>query len=458
MSIENIGSVAKKDEKISKKIEQVTFNSIRKALPDEAIVGACQEADYKYRNRLITPIVTVMHMILTAIWPEQSFAASWQLLWSHAASRLDISVKSPSLGSVAKARARLPVKLWSNLFEWISQRVQNLSGRFDRWRGHRVILADGTCVSMSDKEELFKAFGTNYGYHGKGKYPLARLVTLCIANTMMVMDYAFGRYNQDENALLHPLLKKLQKGDLLVSDRHFAGANYYCYYKSLGLEFLTRAHQCLKISRIKRIESYGRGDFLGWLIINKNHRKMNPDLPAKIMVRFIRASMRIRNKTKSVWFITSLLDKDKYPADEVVVLYSKRWRIETFFRQLKINFSADVLRSLTSDGIRKEVAARLIAMNIIRTIMIEAAIENGVEPDRISFVCTVRVVISFSPAFTDELFWKLPVIFKKMLIEIASHLIDERPGRNEPRMIRRERQHYPFMQIARCLWREKNVA
>lgn len=458
MSIKNIGSVAANDEKISNKIEQVTFNSIRKALPDEAIIQACKDSDYKYRDRIISPVVTVMHMILAAIWPEQSFAASWHLLWSYAASRLDIAGRSPSLGSVAKARARLPVKLWISLFKLVSQRGQNLSKRFDKWHGHRVILADGTCVSMSDKEELFKAFGTNYGYHGKGKYPLARLVTLCIANTMMVLEYALGRYNQDENALLRPLLKKLQKGDLFIADRHFAGAHYYWYYKSLGLEFLTRAHQCLKISKIKRIESYGRNDFSGWLEINKNYRKINPDLPKRIMVRFIRASIRIRGSTKTVWFVTSLLDRDKYPADEVVCLYAKRWHIETFFRQLKINFSADVLRSQTSDGIRKEVAARLTAINIVRAIMLEAAIEKGVEPDKISFVYAVRAVIMFSPAFSCESFWKLPDVYKRMLVEIASHLIIERPGRNEPRMVRRERQHYPFMQIARRLWRAKYVA
>jgi len=275
---------------------------------------------------------------------------------------------------------------------------------------------------------------------------------------MMVLDYAFGRYNQDENVLLQPLLKKLHKGDLLIADRHFSGANLYCYYKSLGLEFLTRAHQRLKISKIKRIESYGKDDFLGWLVINKNYRKINPDLPKRIMVRFIRASIRIRSRTKSVWFVTSLLDNIKYPADEIVALYARRWRIETFFRQLKINFSADVLRSQTSDGIRKEIAARLIAMNVIRTIMLEAAIEEGVEPDKISFVYAVRAIIIFSPSFSFESFWKLPVIFKKMLTEIASHLIVERPGRNEPRMVRRERQHYPFMQAARKLWRAKHVA
>jgi len=311
---------------------------------------------------------------------------------------------------------------------------------------------------MSDKDELFKEFGTNTGYHGKGKYPLARLVTLCLANTMTILDYAMGRYNQDENTLARPLFKKLRKGDLLLADRHFAAAHFYWYYKSVGLEFLTRVHQCLKISRIKRIESYGANDFLGWLKINENYRKRDTDLPAKVMVRFIKAVIRIRGQRKTIWFVTSLLDNNKYPTDEIVELYARRWRIETLFRQVKINFSADVLRSHTAAGIHKEIAARLIAVNIIRTIMLEAAIEQKVDPVSISFVHAVRAIISFSPAFATEVFWKLPQIYKAMLAEIAAHLIEERPDRIEPRMVRREWQHYPSFKITRTKWRAKYVA
>jgi hypothetical protein len=459
MSIKNIDPVAKNHEKISDKLEQVTFNSVRKVLPDSAIVQACKAADYKYRERKITPIVTVLHMIMAAIWPEESFNASWQVLWANLVSRFAcLSGESPSRGNVSQARARLPVKLWRFLFEWTAQKAQELSEQFDKWNGHRVVLLDGTCVSMSDKIELFEEFGTNNGYHGKGKYPLARLVTLCIANTMAVLDYALGRYEQDENSLARPLLKKLGKGDLLLADRHFAAAHFYWYYKSIGLEFLTRAHQCLKISRIKRIESYSGNDFLGWLKINENYRRKDSDLPGKVLVRFIKAVMRVRGQRKTVWFTTSLLDNKKYPADEIVELYARRWRIETLFKQVKVNFSADVLRSQTPTGIRKEIAARLAAVNIVRTIMLEAAFEQDVEPARISFVHAVRAIISFSPALAIEAFWRLPQIYKAMLVEIAAHLTDERPDRIEPRVVRRERQHYPSLKITRAQWRTKYVA
>lgn len=459
MSVKDIDCASKNHENISKKIEAITFNSIRKVLPDKAIEDACNAAGYRYRQRMITPIVTVLHMILAAIWPEESFAASWQVLWTSFSSMFaEHSGKSPSLGSVAKARYRLPMEMWKELFEWLSLQAQDLSQSFDKWRGHRIVLLDGSCVSMPDNPELFEEFGRPTGFHGKCRYPLARLVTLCLAGTMTVLDYALGRYDQDENYLAKPLLEKLQEGDLLLADRHFAAAHFYWYYKSIDLEFLTRVHQCLKMSRIKRIESYGANDFLGWLKINENYRKKDPRLPAKIMVRFIRTVVLDRCQRKTVWLVTSLLDNKLYPAEEIAFLYGKRWRIETLFREVKINLSADVLRSMCPQAIRKEVAARLVAVNIVRMIIIEAAIEKGVDPTRISFVQAVRVILMFAPALACEPIWKLPQIYKAMLVEIGANLVPERPGRNEPRVITRERKHYPKLKTTREQWRRTYAA
>jgi hypothetical protein len=459
MSNRNIDPALKNHESISEKIESITFNSIRKVLPDKAIEDACDAAGYRYRQRMITPIITVLHMVLAAIWPEESFAASWQILWASFSSMFaEHSGKSPSLGSVAKARYRLPLEIWMKLFEWLSMRAQNLSQSFDKWKGHRVVLLDGSCVSMPDNPELFEEFGRPTGCHGQCRYPLARLVTLCIAGTMTVLGYALGRYDEDENYLARPLLGKLQKGDLLLADRHFAAAHFYWHYKSIGVEFLTKAHQRLKISRIKRIKSYSQNDFLGWLNINEIYRRKNPALPAKIMVRFIRVLVRERGQRKTVWLVTSLLDDSIYPAKEIALLYGKRWRIETLFREVKINLSADVLRSMCPQAIRKEVAARLIAVNIVRMIMIEAAIENNVDPIRISFVHAVRAILMFAPALACEPVWKLPQIYRAMLVEIGTNLVPERLGRNEPRAVTRENKHYPKLKGTREQWRKAYAA
>jgi len=149
MYVKDIDSTSKNHENISEKIESISFNSIRKVLPDNAIKYACYKVGYKYRRRIITPTVTILHMILAAIWPEESLAAGWQVLWASFSSRFSNDAgKSPSLGSVAKARYRLPLELWENLFEWVSQQSQRFSQSFDKWRGHRLILLDGTCCLL----------------------------------------------------------------------------------------------------------------------------------------------------------------------------------------------------------------------------------------------------------------------------------------------------------------------
>src|SRR4030043_2429929 len=106
MPNKNIGPASKNHESISEKIEAITLNSIREVLPDKAIEDACNAAGYRHRQREIKPTLTVLHMILAAIWPEESFAARWQVLWASFSSMFaEHSGKSPSLGSVAKARS-----------------------------------------------------------------------------------------------------------------------------------------------------------------------------------------------------------------------------------------------------------------------------------------------------------------------------------------------------------------
>lgn len=455
----SIVKVVEKSEVISEKLESITFNSIRKTLPDHAILNACRQEEYDYRCRLMTPIMIVLHMITAAIWPEESFNAAWQLAWSSfSASFPQMAGQSPLRGSVAKARKRLPLAVWQRLTHWICQQTQQYSASMDKWRGHRIVLIDGTCLTLPDEPELRKDFPPPKGNHGYGRYPLARMVCVSLARTMTVVNYRIGRYRQDENTLLTPMLKTLRKGDLLVADRHFAGANLYHNYMANGLEYLTRAHQKLKISRLKRLYEYNENDFVAKLKIADLYRRRNPELPKYITARFIKVTASIRGKSREIWLVTSLLDAAQYPADEIAELYLQRWRIETLFRQFKVDFSSDQLRSKSVDAISKEIAARICAVNIVRTIMLEAAMENNVDPMRISFVAAVRTIIAYAPAMGLRPSNQLPAIYHAMLKEIANHIVPERPGRLEPRRLAHDPKHYPRLRIARAQWREQYAA
>ena len=459
MSNSRIGTDASGSSNVSFQLQQVTFNSVRKVLPDSVVEQACLDVGHRYRARALPPIVTMLHMILAAIWPEESFEASSQLLWDNAVGAFpELQGKLPASGSFAKARARLPLELWQKLWEFLVAKVQVHSEPFASWRGHRVVLVDGTCVSMPDEPELHAYFGTSTGRGGKRHYPLARLVTLALANTLTVLAYTVGCYRQSEKELLRPLLGHLRKDDLLLGDRLFAGANLYAQDQAAGLEFLTRAHQRLIVSRLRPLEGYSPTDFVTDLPLAEAHRRKDPTLPASVRVRLIQALLRIRGKRQVVWFVTSLLDPATYPAREIVELYARRWRIETLLEQFKVRLSADVLRSKTPDGVRKELAARMVALNVVRAIMLEAAAAHGQDPMTLSFVHALRAILAFAPVLATSPAWKLPAIYQAMLCEIAARRVPHRPGRLEPRAVRRERKHYPRLRTTRDNWRHRIAA
>ena len=458
MPNKSIVKVSVKTSKIPASLESVPLNSIRRILPDKTIHDACRQVNYNYRKRFITPVVTVLHMILAAIWPEESFNASWQLLWSSfTANHPSMAGKSPSRGTVSNARKRMPLKAWNKIAGWLSEQGQTYSEKLDKWHGHRVIAVDGTCMTAGNTKELCETFGLSNGNTGPRLYPLIRMVCLSIVETMIVINYRIGSYRTDENALLKPMLKTLRKGDILLADRHFAGSNLYWSYMQNGLEYLTWKHQRLIVSRLKRLWSYGTNDFVAKLKISDVYQHRNPEMPKFIRARFIRVEARVRGKFQNIWMVTSLLD-DKYPAKEIAELYLKRWSIETLFRQFKVALSADILRSQSSVAVYKEIAARICAINIVRTIMIESTMANNVDITRISFIHTVRAIIAFAPALAMQPARRLPTIYRAMLCEIAAHLVPLRKGRLEPRKLAHDPQSYPKLKTTRAKWRKKNAA
>lgn len=459
MSDSFIGPLVPTRQEIRETMKTTAFNSIRKVLPDRAILRACRAAGFAGRDCLLSPVVIVLHMIVAGLWPEDSFAACWQVMWASMRSLLPgMKRRSPGSGTVAKARARLPLIMWRHLFGWLSDRAQAMSESAACWRGHRVVLLDGTTVSMADTNALHRSFGATISGGKRGKFPLARLVTAALANTMTIIGYSLGRYDQSEIALTWPLLKTLRRGDLLIADRLYAAAHYYVRYLRQGLEFITPVHACLKMKSLGDLRPLGPGDFLARMRVNSTSRHADRWMPKWVPVRIVAATVRIRGKRTTLWLVTSLLDPRTYPAAEILELYRRRWRIETLLEQVKVNLSADVLRSRSPEGVRKEIAARLMAVNVVRMVMLEAALKDRSDPLRVSFVQTVRTLVAFAPRLATAHPGDLLDIYDAMLREIASHQVPWRPGRNEPRMLKREVKHYPSLKTTRTEWRSKNVA
>lgn len=424
------------------RLQEGQLTAVRELLPDEAIWQACASARYTYRRRLLTPLVVVFHYLSAALWPEESFQAA------AAFGGLDI----PS-GSLCKARQRLPRAVMDKVESYVAKVGQLLSESRAYYQGLRVVTIDGTCVSMDDTPELTAHFGRVNTKHGKSKYPEARMAVASLATTGVILSHRLGPYRTSEQALATKMLSSLRKGDLLVADSHFAGSNLYYDYLQHGLHFITPAHQRLKVERLTRIHEYPDGSFAAIMPVSQPQRKKYPYLPRAMVFRFVPVRLRSRRGNKITHLVTSLMKATEYPADEIREFYTMRWPVEITLRDLKHPLSADVLRSRTVEGVGKEVAAKVTALNLVRCLMLETADRHECDASRLSFAQCRRVAVAYSLKMSAAPVRTLPDLFEEMLTQMAFVVNPRRPGRVEPRAVRREFKHFQRLKTTRSEWR-----
>ena len=434
-------------EDIRARLKQGQLNALRELVPDRVIEGACRDAGHGYRDRLLPPLVMVFHYLAAALWPEDSFNAAAQSAGIPASS-----------GSLSKARQRLPRAVMDGLGRYTGDLARSLSEDAARVQGFRLVTLDGTGVSMSDVPALRQAFGVAHSKHGRGKFPEARLVVASLSKTGVVLAHGMGPYRTSEQALALGLLGTLEPGDLLLADAHFAGSNLYFRYLERGADFITPAHQRLKVDRLRRIRDYADGSFVAVVPIWKSHRRKYPFLPETMVLRFVPVRLSSRRGRPIAWLVTSLLDARCYPAERIREFYRDRWPVETCIGEIKHPLSADVLRSKTPEGAYKEMTAKVMAFNLVRCIILKAAPRRPAAPDRLSFSNARRLIVAYSLRMSAAPLSRLQALYEEMLDAIARVEVPYRPGRVEPRAVRRERKHYERLKISRCSWRLKQAS
>jgi len=274
---------------------------------------------------------------------------------------------------------------------------------------------------------------------------------------MATLGHQLAHYKTAETSIGLDMLSTFRPGDLLVADTRFAGSSLYFKYQERGLEFVTPVHQALKVERLKKLTVFSEQDFIAEVLIQKLQRKRYPYLPEKMTFRFVRVKMKSRKGNPISYLVTSLLD-EKYSAQDIREFYKLRWPIETLFEELKLPLSADILRSKTVNGIFKEMAAKVMAYNLLRCLMLEAALRNKIAPSRISFIQCMRLAIAYSLRMSSAPAWQLPTLYDEMIFYMCHYRNPFRPGRMEPRAIKRDKSQYPWLKISRLEWRRKYVS
>lgn len=421
------------------------LRAIKGMITKNRIDHICCEENYPYRRRILTPKATILPMLGAALSREGSFQSSWHNIGQVGQSDI-----------LSKARKRLPTKIWNNLNQWINNKIDKEFGEKAKWRGHRVIGVDGRCVSMSDEAELSERYGKSKSKFGLSRFPIAQMVFAFTLKTRVTVAHQVGAYKLSEQELLRRMYAQMNKGDLIIGDRHFAGANLYVEYQQHGLEFITRTHRCLKIDRLKRIKEYSKKDFIVEPPLLPEHRRENKDLPEYVLVRIIEVRAKLRGKTEQFWLITSLLDVKKYPRNDIKDLYKKRWTVETLIEEQKIWLGSDVLGSKTAEGISKEIYARIIAGNLIHWLILKAAYKHKIAAKQISTSAATRLIRHYSIRMGDVSKKRWGDLYEELLDKIALSTIPFRPNRLEPRLKKRDQKHYSILHTSRKQWRIEN--
>lgn len=431
---------SKKLEQVRKEIECGQLNALRELLPDEVIKQICEESEYYFRTRLLTPLVTIFHMIGAGISREGSFQSAWQM-----------NGQSGRSGILAEARKRLPLEVWNQLHRWMMKEISKEDEGL--WRGHRMIGMDGTFVSMSDEKGLAGHFGRWNSKNGPSRFPNARVVVAFNLENLINVSHEVGNCESSEKQLSQQIIKDLKTGDVLIFDRLYSGANLYVEYQRAGIEFIGQVHACLNVARLKVIEKFDSGDLLVEMRIDPHYLHQDPSLPKTIQVRVIKICKKVEGKSEDFWIATSLVDPMKYPKQEIQAWQKKRWKVETLIEEIKIWLGADVLRSKSVEGIYKELYARMIGLNLIHWLILKAANKKGRRIERLSVSAALRLAASYSLKMSAAPAWRLPLLYEQMLEHIAASGIPDRPDRLEPRMKKREPRNYPKLKISRAEWR-----
>jgi hypothetical protein len=410
-------------------------------------------------DRVYTPLMTLWLFLGQALSADPSCRAAVARLNADRAARGQRPC-SARTGAYCQARQRLPERLVVDVARRAGRALDAGSDPAWRWKGRRVYVYDGSHASMPDTPANQAAYPQPDTQKPGLGFPLARLAAVFSLATGAVVDLAIGRYagkGQSELGMLRTLWDLFRPGDVMLADRLMCAWTEMVMLKQRGVDSVCRL-TCHRRSDFRRGRRLGAGDHVvEWPKPNKPRsidRATYDALPGSLTVREIRVRVEQPGfRTRALVVVTTLLDAGVVTADELGRLYRVRWNAELDLRSLKRTMQMDVLRCKTPDLVRKEVWAHVLAYNLVRAVMAQAAVRHDVEPRSVSFKGAVQTLLAFQPVIAG-LAGRPPArcreVYERVLAAVAAHRVGDRPDRFEPRLRKRRPKHYAFLRKPRA--------
>lgn len=362
-------------------------------------------------------------------------------------------------GAYCRARQRLPVKVLREVLAATAQESDRRAPQTQFLQGRRVKAVDGAFVTLADTPK-------NRAQYPKAKcqklasgFPLMRLVVIFSLSSGVILSMLQGNLHVAELRLFRLLFDTLEKGDVMIADQGFGHFVALTLLQQIGVDFIARSAR--KVDG-RRGRPLGHND---WLVPWKRGRKpsaiLTPaewqQLPAEVTVRIVRGSLYQPGfRVRQVTLVTTLLDPVRYPAQEILQAYVRRWRLEMCLDDLKTTLGMETLRCQSPPMVEKEALMHLISHNLIRWLMVQAVLQQEVDLERISFKGTIDSLREFSQAMAQaRSSRKRQALWDELLRTLAADLLPLRPGRREPRAVKRKRNKYPQLSAPRHKFRDR---
>lgn len=366
---------------------------------------------------------------------------------------------NPCSSAFCAARARLPLDWLRSLWWRAADRLAASAPALPGCHGRRVLVVDGTSVTAPDtydNQQEWPQLGSQSPGCG---WPLIHLAGLFCLSSGTLLRAAHGCWKTSEARLFALLRRTLRAGDILVADRGFWSFANLAFLPMRTVDLLVRGRYAKRLDWRKG-QRLGKDDRL---ITMKRpadkdasrvmSARLWKSLPAIITVRQVRVQIvRPGFRSQSLLLITSLLDPVLWPVKTLAGLYTRRWRVELYFDDIKTTMQASAMRCLTPGMVRRELLLHAIAYNLVRRILLQSAWQHGAPLDQLSFKGTLDTIRHWQhPIAIQRSAGAREEALEEMLFLCAADLVPLRPGRREPRVLKRRPKPYQYLTRPRRL-------
>jgi len=361
-------------------------------------------------------------------------------------------VPSGDTGDYCRARSKLNLTALRGLVVEAARQLQDGADPSWRWHGLHAKLIDGFTFTMPDTPENQEEFPQQKNQRPGAGFPIARACAVLSLATAAIHDLNIGPYEgkeTGESALLRGILDCLKAGEVAVFDRYFCSFMMLAILRLNGVHFCARLHQ-LRPSDFRLGQRLGRDDH--WVTWTRPKRpswmseELYEQIPPTMTLREVRFQVTVPGRrTERLIVVTSLTDAEAYPKEDVAELYGYRWNAELDIRDIKQTLGLDQVRCKTPPMVRRELWVTLLAYNLVRKLIAAAAAVHAKQPRQLGFTLACQTILSSWMLLATGTCRDVRQLWRLAMERIAANEVANRPGRIEPRVIKRRRDHYPLM-------------